>query len=172
MKKATEFSACVDGFSNSIIENEIKAIASPEKTFIGKNVKNNDRHSAKIYFGTDEIAAVVSDGFVHDANKKLSVRPTQNGANAVVYKMEQMKELVEKFPETQFAYTVSGIVQMTTMKVTLKNPCEITYRPKARVFKDIGVKGDISSTYKIENMKYSFCPEYQSEGLKIKITKK
>ena len=172
MKKAAEFSACVDGFTNSFIAEEIKKIANPSKTFIGKNQKNNERHSAKIYAGTDEISAVVSDGYVHNTEKKLSVRPTQNGANCVVYKMEQMKELVQKYPESEYSYTVHGDIQMTSMKINLKNPCEITYRPKARVFKEEGVKGDISSIDRIENLKYSFCPEFQANGLKIKITKK
>jgi len=176
-KNAAPFASMSDEIGTAIVKEDLKAI-SDLRGFEGKNKNGHFRHNASIYAGTENMTAFVGDGRIIEENKakKAIVPPAtnkKNSFNVIAFCMDHVKELAKKFPEEEFAWSLlPGIVQMTTKKVQIKKEVSLSFRPKARTFKDQGVKGDVAAVEKIDGQFYSFAPEYQEMGLKIHLKRK
>jgi len=165
-----------DNFSESVSKQDIALIANPEG-LVGKDLKGHKAHNASIYAGTENLIAFIGDGRVvmENLTKELLVpaRGKKNSFNIVAFTMNHIKEMCEKFPSTEFSYSLIGKMQMLHKIVEIKKPVEISFKPKARTFrKSLGISGEVLVNGKIDNMEYAFIPELQEMGMKIKISKK
>ncbi len=173
--KIAPFAPMSDTLTMESILDDIKRIADP-RGFIGNNKPKHDKHCANIYVGTEDIVAKVGDGVLCEENlgKKGIFPKTQKPVFvATLFNMDNVKTLEEKYSPTEYKYELSGTLQMITCVVDLKKPVEVSYRPKARPFKkDFGIMGDLDVIGKIDGQKYSFCPELQKGGMRIKVSKR
>lgn len=176
-KNIAPFAPLSDTLSEQIVKADIAKIADL-KGFEGKNKTAHLRHNGKIYEGTENISAFVGDGRIVEENigKKNIIPPAsnkKNSFNVIAFGMDGIRELARKFPESEYAWSLNpGDFQMTAKRVRLKNAVPVSFRAKARTFKEQGIKGDVAAVEKIDGQHYSFCPEYQEMGLKIHLKKK